>query len=97
MRAKEVNENVNFERGQDPKEAMGIGIKDFYGYVEREFEAAGLVDKEDQFWEEIYDYAREEGGADTMEDLLGVLGHTPLEYQIEYISRWVSGFIESNE
>ncbi len=25
MRAKPVNENQNFERGKDPKEAMGIG------------------------------------------------------------------------
>lgn len=25
MRAKTVNENVSFERGQDPKESMGIG------------------------------------------------------------------------
>jgi len=25
MRAKSVNENVNFERGRDPKSAMGLG------------------------------------------------------------------------
>jgi len=28
MRAKSVNEEVNFERGQDPKDALGIGGED---------------------------------------------------------------------
>jgi len=27
MRAKRVNENINFERGNDPKSAMGVGLE----------------------------------------------------------------------
>ena len=39
MRAKKVNENVNFERGTDPKRSMGIG--------------AANLDNPDYKWEEF--------------------------------------------
>ena len=95
MKAKTVNENVNFERGQDPKEAMGIGIKDFYGFVKFEAEKHGL--DPDDFWEERYEYARDEKGNDILEELYDVLSHTPLDYQISYIEDNLKYWIEENE
>ena len=47
MRAKYVNENISFERGQDPKTSMGIGkagnpfVIDF---MQEEYDADGRVD-----------------------------------------------------
>lgn len=32
MRAKKIYENIDFERGKDPKSAMGIGLSDYLVY-----------------------------------------------------------------
>lgn len=91
---KKLQESQNFERGQDPKKSLDLGIKNFFDYVRLRIKEAGL-DSSD-FWEERYDYAREEDGADILDELYNVLLKTPIDYQISYMKDKVDDFIENN-
>ncbi len=96
MRAKSVNEEQNFERGQDPKKAMGIGW-DMEKYVDREMERMGYGtggrNGEKDFWEEFYQgmgdlYDR----TDLIEIILDLVDKTPPEYQKEWIDEHLSNY-----
>lgn len=83
MRAKTINEVQEFERGKDPKEALDIGIKDYDDYIKRYFEKQG-EDPQD-FWETLWDvHVNQAGPAALWDDMLEILKHTPIEYQIEW-------------
>ena len=83
MKAKIVNEDINFEKEQDPKKSMNIGIKDFYGYVDKRCEKEGL--NPDDFWNEWFVRMQESSAFDIAESSLTILEHTPLQYQIDWI------------
>ena len=97
MRAKTVNENVNFERGQDPKKAMGIGYNDVEGYVNAKlkgmFPNKDLDSVESSFWNMVADSYQDMKGYEIHEMILTVLKNTPLKYQME----WMEGDLEEFE
>ena len=97
MRAKTVNENVNFERGQDPKKKMGLGYKDAEGYVKAKlkgmFPDKDLDSVESTFWEMVSEGYHDMKGYEIHEMILNVLKETPLQYQID----WVEGDLEEFE
>jgi hypothetical protein len=94
MRAKRVNENISFERGNDPKKSMGIGIKDYEDYIKielhKKYPDKDIQDLEIRFWESFYDGFQEEKGYAVAKTMMDILKHTPLEYQIE----WIKGDLE---
>jgi hypothetical protein len=97
MRAKSVNEKLDFERGKDPKKSMGIGISDYHDYVRiklhEKYPDDDQEDLIDRFWEFFYSGYSEERPESVAEFMLSVLEHTPLDYQIE----WIQGDLEDFE
>jgi len=101
MRAKRVNEAQDFERGQDPKKSMGIGINDYEDYVriqlQKKYPEEDIQDIEIRYWEFFYDGFEDEKGYDVAETMMDILKHTPLEYQIEWIKGNLDMFFEMND
>jgi hypothetical protein len=89
-----VNEAQNFERGNDPKKSMGIGITDYKNYVRlklgEKYPNENLEYLEERFWSNFYEGFSDERPEDVAESMLAVLEHTPLDYQIE----WIQGDLE---
>lgn len=80
MRAKTVNEQQDFERGKDPKEAMGVGMTGFKDYMDRKLQDMGDDPKE--FWNYYANIIRNFSDTQTLwEEMMEILGHTPLEFQ----------------
>ncbi len=89
MKARSVNENVNFERGQDPKEAMGIGW-DVDKYIDGELEKRGHGDID--FWGEFQQATLEDHGPEELlEMIIEMLEHTSPEYQ----KKWADGYLSN--
>lgn len=82
MKAKFIKENLDFERGKDPKKALDIGIRSYDDYIKRYFEKQG-EDPQD-FWETLWDVHVNQTTADIWDDMLEILKNTPIEYQIEW-------------
>ena len=93
MRARFVNENVNFERGKDPKQSMGIGINNYNDYIQKE-----LGEEEaNHFWEVHYNLANQQKTGDLVEDYLDLLYKVPLEDQIEWANNKLEWWKEAKE
>lgn len=96
MKAKKVSESQNFERGKDPKESMGIGINDIHGYVDLRLKEIN-EDSED-FWESYLNYLGERNDkSELVEIIMGILEHTPLEYQMDFIKEDIDLYIEQRK
>ena len=87
MKAKTVNENINFERGQDPKSAMGIGW-DLDKYIEEGLKKRGHADV--NFCDEFYLNMRE---MYDKEDLLEMLVDMVYKTKPEDQLKWVDSFL----
>ena len=88
MRAKTVNESKDFERGQDPKKAMGLGW-DMDKYIEAELQKKGKGDVD--FWDEFYEGMRSMYNVgDMTEMLVDMLEHTSPEHQ----KQWADNFLD---
>lgn len=93
-----VNEAQNFERGQDPKKSMGLGINDYEDYVriklQQKYQDEDIQDLEIRFWESFYDGFEDEKPYDVAETMMDVLKHTPLEFQIDFIQGDIDMFFQ---
>lgn len=100
MRAKNVNE-ANFERGTDPKKAMGVGINNYEGYIKAKLHETypdkDLDKVEVEFWDSFYDGFVDEKSYNIVESLLNILKETPLKYQMEYMEGDLDAFNEGVE
>ena len=102
MRARTVNENVNFERGKDPKSKMDIGVKDMTGYVkmelEKKFPKEDPDELESRFWDIFFQGFQDDRGPKVAERFLTWMENSlPLEYQKNYIQDEldeISGYID---
>lgn len=93
MRAKKVFEEINFERHQDPKESLKIGIRDMYDYVKAETKSAGLDYK--QFWKDLKEHLEDKWDKeDFIEQLYSTMVQTPLENQISFIRGYLEFWLE---
>ena len=85
MKAKMVNEAQNFERGQEPKEAMKIGhgrFEDMYDYLNYVIKGRGEDPRD--FWNSFFGLVRDQSGTELIDELFDALRHTPAEYQIKW-------------
>jgi hypothetical protein len=81
-----LDEGLEFERGANPKEAMGIGIKDWGSYVIHK-----LGEKEaDKFFDTLWNVMRSQSPKDLIDDIHDLVGELSLEKQIE----WADGKLE---
>ena len=100
MRAKSVNEQ-NFEKGLNPKRAMGIGIRDYEDYVkfklQQKYPNKDLNKLQELFYEMVGEGFEEMKGHEISEMILDLLKHAPLEYQKEYMEGDIEMFEEGVE
>jgi hypothetical protein len=98
MRAKTVNENQQFQRGQDPKESLGIGIRNYEDYLNMKirqlYPNENPEKKLDEFWGEYHEGFEDWSTKDIADEVLSILENTPLEYQIEYFENELEMFQE---
>jgi len=101
MRAKTINESQNFERDQDPKKTMGLGINDYEDYVKmklrEKYPDDDIEDLGTRFWKSFYDGFEDITGYEVAESMMEVLKHTPLKYQIEWIQGDLEMFFEMKD
>ena len=82
----DMNEQQEFERGEDPKKAMGLGIKNWGDYVIHK-----LGEEEaDKFFTTLWDVMRHQNSKDLIDDIHDLVQELPLEKQIE----WADGKLE---
>lgn len=94
MKAKIVKEELSFKRGQDPHEKLSIGN----GRSIKELVDERLIDSKVTYGhiEEYLEYLRDEDWTthEPFEELMKVLKHTPIEYQIEWWIGWEQKIID---
>ena len=95
MRAKPVNEVQNFEKGQNPKKAMGLGIKDYEDYIRLKVKELDI--SEDDFIQEIYDSYEDMPSIELLDMALNILKNTPLEYQIDWIDNEIDEYLFNHQ
>lgn len=92
-----ITEQQEFERGKDPKKAMGVGFTNIEDYVKRKLQEIfpnENVDKmESSFWEMVADGYDEWKSYEIHDSIMDILKETPPKYQME----WISGDLEEFE
>jgi len=90
MRAKFINEKFTAE--SDPIKDLNIGYKNYYDYATKKLKQYDV--NVDNFITFLYDFYRDTRPNDLIEELLDILEHTPIEFQIEYIDNLLYRFLE---
>lgn len=95
---KKLQENVSFERGKDPKQSMGVGINNYYGYVKMKLQEMypdkDIEELESEFYENFAGNFEEMDSGEIAETVLDLLEETPLKYQMEYMDSDLEAFKE---
>ena len=95
MKARQISENLNFERGKGSKESLDIGYQSGEDYVNKKMGDFGTEPHD--FWIEWAYTMRQ---IYTWDDLLDILRDTvkkiPLRDQIEFYKQEVEEYIDSN-
>jgi hypothetical protein len=93
MRAKFINEE--FKEKSDPIKDMDIGIKNFKDYVSTRFKSNKR--NIEKFWYWFKEgYITSKSDEEILEELLEILEHTPLEYQIDWMDAYLDYYIEED-
>ena len=93
MRAKKVYEDLEFERSQDPKKAMDLGIKDWGDYVTKKIGE----DEANRFFDVLWNAMRNTSAKDLLEDIYDLVEQLPLEKQIEWADSKLEWWKEMKE
>ena len=80
MRAKTVNEQQDFERGQDPKKAMDLGYQGYEEYIDKKLKGKNEDPKE--FWNSFWNTYQDTDSDAVMEEMMEILKNTSLEFQV---------------
>ena len=90
MKAKIVNEDINFEKEQDPKKTMGLGINGYQDYVKLKSKQLGISPQ--TLFDYIYMEYEETPSYELIDMVYEVLGHTSIEYQIDFIDNEIEAY-----
>jgi hypothetical protein len=82
MRAKLIDEK--FTKDSDPIKDLKIGYKNYYDYAEKVLKKYNL--NPEDFTLFLYDVYRNFPVDGVLDQMFEILEHTPLEYQVDYIS-----------
>jgi len=94
MKAKLVKEDLNFERDQDPKKAMDLGIKGYEDYLNKKLRGRG--ENPSEFWESFYN-TYQDRGSDILEEMMEILKNTPIDFQVMWAEEKLSDWDEFNK
>lgn len=93
MRAKTINESQNFERRQDPKKALDLGIKSGEDWATMEIKKAEL--DSDDFWEKYSEGGREASNYELLDTIDNLIEKLSLEEQIDWYREDVESYIKN--
>ena len=91
MRAK----TINFERGQEPKESLKMGMhqyEDYEDFVDKKCAELGLNPEE--YWNERAEWIRDSEAWEIDESRREILEHTPMEYKLAWWESDMEGWID---
>jgi len=92
MKARFVSEAVNFQRGKDPKNAMGIGdrVQRAIGMIRKRIEEVNLNKKKEFRWEEFeYGDGEIEWSKESAYDRAEIIRYLPNYHEIYYLDGFV--------
>ena len=95
MKAKKVNEN--FERGLEPKKSLHIGWNTISEYVDYQLKENGIDPDNYDFWDYFNENLDSWDKDELIEMIHEIIGSTPMEYQINWIKKYLDQFIGENE